>query len=196
MEEVNLEERIVDAAYYCFDKYGFDKTTIGDISDKASVARSTFYKFFKNKDAVILDICLRETVNEALEVDRVLAAHQNREEALVEIVSLVIRVAQENHYIRYMLESDEALKVVATYYRQESSHAATMLKNSWQNALAPFIDNNKFGQISLDEAISWINFCLIVLLRKADLLGLTDDQLRHFIRRFVLRPVFAGGTND
>ena len=190
-KEASLEERIVDAAYFCFDKYGFDKTTIGDISEKANVARSTFYKFFKNKDAIILEVCYRETINEALEVDRVLEASANKERALVDIVVLVIRVAQRNKYIRHMLESEEALRVVTTYYQEDSSKTAQLLTGSWKKALAPFVDSGAVGEITLNEAIAWINFCLIVLLRKVDIIELPDGHLRDFIRRFVLRPIFA-----
>ena len=133
---------------------------------------------------------MRETANETREIETVLARSSSDEDALVEIVGLVVRVAQSNDYIRYLLESDEALKVVATYYLQESSDAAELLKDNWREALQPFVQDGQFGAISLDEAISWINFCLIVLLRKADMLGLSDEELKHFIRMFVLKPIF------
>ena len=191
MEEMTLEARIVDAAYYCFDKYGFDKTTIGDISDKAKVARSTFYKFYKNKDAIILDICYREIINETLEAQKILERQADYQEALIEIVRLVVRAAQSNDYIRYILESDHALRVVATCHLQEGSDVAERLKSIWIQALRPFIENKKVGSITMEEAISWLNFGLIVLLKKVDMLQLSDDQLNRFIRHFIVKPVFA-----
>lgn len=47
------KDRIVDAAYKCFNKYGIRKTTIEDIAEHAKVARPTFYTYFNGKDDVV-----------------------------------------------------------------------------------------------------------------------------------------------
>ena len=39
-----MDERIIRAAYLCFDRYGVRKTTIEDIAKTAGVSRPTVYK--------------------------------------------------------------------------------------------------------------------------------------------------------
>lgn len=186
--ESGLRDNIVDAAYYCFDKYGFDKTTIGDISDKAGIARPTFYKFFKNKEAIIVEICSRETLNEAAEIDSLWKKKNNPEDVLVEGIFLVVRLAQNNKYIRYLLESDETLEM-AMNFDNNASIMHSFLRDRWAQSLQPFFESQNLDDASLDEVISWITFCLTVLLKKADLVPLADEKLKHFVRNFVARPI-------
>ncbi len=44
---------IVEAAMTCFDEAGFDATTIAQITERAEVARRTFFRYFPTKEAVL-----------------------------------------------------------------------------------------------------------------------------------------------
>ncbi|MFC1871075.1 TetR/AcrR family transcriptional regulator [Chloroflexota bacterium] len=49
-------ERIRGAALDLFSAYGFKKTSISDIAEKAGVSKVTIYKYFGDKDSLVLDI--------------------------------------------------------------------------------------------------------------------------------------------
>lgn len=54
------EGQILDAAAKVFARYGFRKTTMGDIVREAGVARATVYKYFGSKDEVFTAALHRE----------------------------------------------------------------------------------------------------------------------------------------
>ena len=47
------EEKIVDAAFRVFSRYGAKRTTMNDIASEAGIARQTLYNVFSNKDDVL-----------------------------------------------------------------------------------------------------------------------------------------------
>ena len=53
-------EEILDGAAKVFARYGFRKTTVGDIVREAGVARATLYKYFETKDDVFEAVLDRE----------------------------------------------------------------------------------------------------------------------------------------
>jgi AcrR family transcriptional regulator len=60
-------DEIVAAARELYETRGLEETTIKDISDKLGVARSLFYHYFKNKDAVT-DAVIDDYVNDFLQM--------------------------------------------------------------------------------------------------------------------------------
>jgi AcrR family transcriptional regulator len=54
------ELQILDAAAKVFARYGFRKTTMGDIVREAGVARATVYKYFRTKEKVFVAVLHKE----------------------------------------------------------------------------------------------------------------------------------------
>lgn len=66
-------EAILEAARHCFFSYGYSRTRIGDIADRAEVSRAHVYNHFDNKKAVFIALAT-EMLGEAMaEVDAALA---------------------------------------------------------------------------------------------------------------------------
>ncbi len=53
-------ERLVDAAEACVDRFGLAKTTLEDIAREAAVSRATVYRYFANRDELMLAVLLRD----------------------------------------------------------------------------------------------------------------------------------------
>ncbi len=53
-------ERILDAASRCFDRVGIPRTTMADIANESKVTRTTLYRYFENREAVVVGVMLRE----------------------------------------------------------------------------------------------------------------------------------------
>jgi AcrR family transcriptional regulator len=54
------ERQILDAAAKVFARYGFRKTTVGDIVREAGVARATVYKYFPTKEEIFIAVLHKE----------------------------------------------------------------------------------------------------------------------------------------
>ena len=52
-------QRLLDAAETCIDRYGLAKTTVEDIATEAKVSRATIYRYFDNRDELVLAVVLR-----------------------------------------------------------------------------------------------------------------------------------------
>ena len=59
-ENVEREQRILDAAADLIIRYGYDKTTMGDIADAAGIGRGVLYLHFRGKDEVLDALIARE----------------------------------------------------------------------------------------------------------------------------------------
>ena len=52
-------QRLLDAAEACIDRFGLAKTTVEDIANEAKVSRATIYRYFANRDELVLAVVLR-----------------------------------------------------------------------------------------------------------------------------------------
>ena len=48
-------KRIIDAAMQLFGEYGYEAATVAQITERAGVAKGTFFNYFANKEEVIMD---------------------------------------------------------------------------------------------------------------------------------------------
>jgi AcrR family transcriptional regulator len=51
-----VARRLSAAAIELFDAHGFDNVTVADIAERAGVTRRTFFRYFSNKETIVLDI--------------------------------------------------------------------------------------------------------------------------------------------
>ena len=55
--KTDIKERIVQSAIQCFSKYGFDRSRMDDISQRADLSKGTLYLYFKSKEDLFYAIC-------------------------------------------------------------------------------------------------------------------------------------------
>ena len=60
-DSLEARNRILDAASRCFDRVGVHKATMADVASEAKVTRTTLYRHFENRDAIVVGVMLRET---------------------------------------------------------------------------------------------------------------------------------------
>lgn len=60
-EELSIEQRILLAAKELFFHYGYDKTTMNEIADKAQISKSTLYLRWKKKEDLFDALVMRES---------------------------------------------------------------------------------------------------------------------------------------
>ena len=53
-------EQILDAALRCFEKLTYQKTRMEHIASEAKVSRQTIYRYFPNRDEVVMGVIMRE----------------------------------------------------------------------------------------------------------------------------------------
>ncbi|MBI1270248.1 TetR family transcriptional regulator [bacterium] len=61
---LSRREKILAAATWLFGYYGFEKTTVDDIADRASISKGSVYLEFKNKEAILVAVVQQFTSKE------------------------------------------------------------------------------------------------------------------------------------
>ncbi len=93
-------QRLVEAAFELFDEQGFDATTVEDIAARAGVGRTTFFRHYRSKEAVIFpahdDLLAR--IAARLEA----SDPASRDRAVIEAARIVLR--------HYVAEGDRAIR--------------------------------------------------------------------------------------
>jgi len=124
MSKPTARERLAEAAFSLFDERGYDQTTVDDITDRAGLGRTTFFRHYRSKEDVIFpdhDRLLQQ-IDERLRT----SSHATALAAVSDAVRLVLL-----HYIaegdlarrRYALTSgvpalrDREIASVARYQR-------------------------------------------------------------------------------
>src|SRR5512139_542302 len=96
-EQDDKRERILKAAQECFTLYGFKRTAMDDIAQKAGISRAALYLLFPNKEAIFRTL-VEEIHSAALSraeaalraegtlAERLVAAFEGKDLALMEVV--------------------------------------------------------------------------------------------------------------
>jgi len=78
-----MSDEILDAAREVFEEYGARRANVDDVARKAGISRSTLYRRFPNKEALLAAVIERETGEFFDELDRI-AADLPPQEAVIE----------------------------------------------------------------------------------------------------------------
>ncbi|PAL22033.1 hypothetical protein CD928_07775 [Sphingopyxis sp. GW247-27LB] len=188
-DEESTQERILRAAYDCFEQYGIAKTTIENIASRAKVSRPTVYKYYPSKDAILDEISVRETWKVNSEVRRRLVRSDDFADFLADTLLLVVRLANENIYIRRMVESIEFQQAVIS----PSSLMQQLQRTWWANLFEQAMARGEIAtDLTIDEIIYWLARAQSMLMLQVASPALDDAQQRRFIRRFIVQPLLAG----
>ncbi|WP_409181469.1 TetR/AcrR family transcriptional regulator [Amycolatopsis sp. VS8301801F10] len=99
MPEKPAKQRLTEAAFALFEERGYDQTTVDDITDRAGVGRSTFFRAFRSKEDVIFPD--HEVLLSAIEARLAGSDPRTAIVAVTEAARLVLR--------HYVAEGDLAL---------------------------------------------------------------------------------------
>jgi AcrR family transcriptional regulator len=75
----STRERIVQATIESLIEYGYSRTRISEIAERADIGRGTFYRYFDDVDAVLLYVFAREYEHVQAEVDALMLHYESPE---------------------------------------------------------------------------------------------------------------------
>lgn len=138
----DTEKRAIDAAIACFSEKGLPGTNMEDVAVRAGMARSSLYRYFKDKDQLILKVMEQESLDLALKlVSRIKTDDVG--EFLIEGVLMAIEQIPKHPVLAKMFEAD-ALETA-----NRIMFAASSLGQVANDAIAPALEQAKAkGQIN------------------------------------------------
>jgi AcrR family transcriptional regulator len=188
--DTEARSRLLDAARQCFERFGFEKTTVGDIAAEVGVTRRTVYRYFESSDEL-----LRAAFALAAGgiVERMLAHARRHRDPGVRIIEAMLFLLRE-------LPADPRLgplfkpsrgsgpdgRSMSSAVTMEVSHSALRAVNEDWSPLTPQ---------EVDELAELILRLLQSFLTEPGTRPRTEAELRTFLKRWLL-PAIRVGAGD
>ena len=103
----NVREDIYGAALASFERHGVRRTLMEDVAREAGVSRPTIYYYFPDKDALVLEVIVRQV----REIHRQIRARVRPDgglPAMIEASLDTIAISGANQYTRLLTQPDSA----------------------------------------------------------------------------------------
>jgi TetR/AcrR family transcriptional regulator len=118
-------ERILDAAFDKFKRYGFLKTTIDEIAQLAQVGKGTIYFYFKNKEDILESLVDRELSRGFRLVADAMAKQQTVGGQLRTLIEMSFDYFHRNELVSKVLAMDQGFVLSAiTKKNKEIQHVS------------------------------------------------------------------------
>lgn len=183
-------ELILRAAQVCFGRFSIPKTTVDDIVEEAGVGRTTYYKHFRNKGQLILELSIRETRR----INKVTKAFQSQfsdiEEALVESVLFAIEEAEKHEVIKFFLgpASDDLVSEIL----DRSDEIWDLQTEEWMHLYQLARSQKRLRKgVSAQGFARWVTNVQYLLLTRPLLMGADAEARRVLLRTFLIPSVFS-----
>ncbi len=181
-----LNDRILDAARACCDRWGIQKVTVDDIAAEAGVSRATLYRVFPGGREVLFEALREREIRSFLaELDVRVAEASTLEDLVVGIIIHALGQLRSDIHLQLMMASEPG-EVALTLGVESLPNivllATTVLGPRLTRFLAP---------TAAAELAEWVSRVVVsYFLAPSPLVDLSDPvQAAAFTRRFVL-PAF------
>jgi AcrR family transcriptional regulator len=188
-DDLPASERILAAAEQCFRTYGINKTTMEDVARHGGLSRATVYRYFKDRDSLIIASIRRRASKHTNRVRRPLAEGAPFATRLEERIIDDIRRGNSDSVVQLLVSSDHAGLAYSVLGRNED--AAELTFELWEPVLTDAQSKGELrAGIDLRELASWIAHVEIMFLTQFPNDDSSESQIRSFLRQFVI-PALA-----
>jgi AcrR family transcriptional regulator len=196
-DTTTARERLIDAAERCIDRFGLAKTTLEDVAAEASVSRATIYRYFGNRDELMLEVLLRELERSFdIELDDFVRSASTPDElgqAIVEAAAYLLATIRNNDKLQLLLHQDTT-SVAATI-----AGASKAFFDAIADDLRPYLGPAQAAgllraDLDLAEAAEWILRAILSLLTVEGPHERTPDDERKFLATFLVPSLLPNPT--
>jgi AcrR family transcriptional regulator len=172
----NVREDIYAAALACFEQQGVRRTLMEDVARQAGVSRPTIYYYFPDKDALVLEVIVRQ-VREIHRRIREMVSPEGGVEAMIEASLTTVRLSRENQYLQLLTQPDSA---GLTARLAESDIVMGLQRELWYPMLEAARARGELRtDRDFDDVIRWITFLEFSLLTSGSVFGITTETERR-----------------
>jgi AcrR family transcriptional regulator len=188
-----VRERLLDAAEGCLEQFGPQKTSMEDVARAGGMSRATVYRYFENRDALLLGVASRQAAGLATEAVAFLAQFNTISDWLVEGCLFTLREIPKRPVFASLVTS------------LDSSAASKLLLGSsgmiqiGVQVLRPMFANAKQqdllrDDIDIDMLIEWLLRMLWTYLNAPSQVATDEDSMRKLFHMMLIPAVLKDST--
>jgi AcrR family transcriptional regulator len=183
-------ERILDAASRCFDRIGVPKTTVVDVAREAKITRTTLYRYFENREAIVVGVMLRETHYFRERLLEALSGIDDVGEFIVEGILFCLREAPKRPLHIY-LSGGEASNLMGRLFLS-SEQLFEIGIELLQPLFEPAREKGLLRDgIEISTLLEWASRITLSYLTTPSSRIADEEEMREILRRLLLPAVMA-----
>ena len=188
-----VRERLLDAAEGCLEQFGPQKTSMEDVARAAGMSRATVYRYFENRDALLLGVASRQASSLAGEAINYLARFDTISDWLVEGLLFTLRE----------LPSRPVFASLVTSLDSRASGSlllgSTGLVQIGVNVLQPMFANAKEQGLLRDDVdpemlVEWLLRVLWTYLNAPSQVATDEEGMRKLFRMMLIPAVLKDSS--
>lgn len=186
----DMHRRILRAAERCFGEFGPGRTTMVDVARVAGVSRPTVYRYFRDRDALMIEVIARRIESALASASQLLADGESFLEALHASISLLVDRGRADPMIRALIVNEDEVVSSAGVWQV----ALALSADFWEPVLAAGQQRGELrGDLALPDACSWLAELLLFLVSRSEREGALDTRV--VVREFLI-PALAAPTRS
>jgi AcrR family transcriptional regulator len=183
-----VRERLLDAAEGCLEQFGPEKTSMEDVARAAGMSRATVYRYFENRDALLLGVASRQASSLAAEAINYLAQFNTISDWLVEGLLFTLREIPNRPVFASLVTSLDSRASSSLWL------GSTALVEIGINVLQPIFSNAKEQGLLRDDVepemlVEWLLRMLWTYLNAPSQVATDEEGMRKLFRMMLIPAV-------
>jgi AcrR family transcriptional regulator len=183
-----VRERLLDAAEGCLEQFGPQKTSMEDVARAAGMSRATVYRYFENRDALLLGVASRQASSLASEAINYLAQFNTISDWLVEGLLFTLRELPSRPVFASLVTSLDSRASGNLFL------GSTGLVQIGVNVLRPIFANAKEQGLLRDDVdpemlVEWLLRVLWTYLNAPSQVATDEEGMRKLFRMMLIPAV-------
>lgn len=181
----DARRRLLDAAEACFARYGVAKTTVEDVAATAKVSRATVYRYFSDRDELLLGVLIRDANRFRAKLDKRVRRVDDFAASIVDGVVYTIAAVRSDPRLA-MLFTPEAAGITTSI-----AGASDVLFAQTAEYLRPRLEAARAAGhlrrgLDLDDAAEWILRTTLSLLTVEGPVRRSEPAIRRYLLTFLV----------
>jgi AcrR family transcriptional regulator len=188
-----VRERLLDAAEGCLEQFGPQKTSMEDVARAAGMSRATVYRYFENRDALLLGVASRQASSLAADAINYLARFNTISDWLVEGLLFTLRELPNRPVFASLVTSLDSRASGNLFL------GSTGLVQIGVNVLRPMFANAKAQGLLRDDVdpemlVEWLLRVLWTYLNAPSQVATDEEGMRTLFRMMLIPAVLKDSS--
>lgn len=188
-----VRERLLDAAEGCLEQFGPQKTSMEDVARAAGMSRATVYRYFENRDALLLGVASRQASSLAAEAMSYLSQFSTISDWLVEGLLFTLRELPKRPVFASLVTSLDSSASGSLFL------GSTGLIQIGVNVMRPVFANAQEQGLLRDDVdpemlVEWLLRVLWTYLNAPSQVATDEESMRRLFRMMLIPAVLKDSS--